>query len=174
MGRPKRGVTDEQRFWSHVTVGLSAATLGRAAIEGARHAEEDAAIERAASGPVAGLREAIDGLPLFKTRDGASWQFVSKKAVLHLLDAALLAEPVPPERFDRTWWHYADDCPVPPAEPVPHPWDTDLTEDETDRIAEALRECDFRNWSSYEVARDISGTVRAIAAARLTDPKAER
>lgn len=53
-------------------------------------------------------------------------------------------------------------------------WATDLTDDETGRLAEALRRSDFMNWSADEVAARIAGTVRAIAAARLherTEPK---
>jgi hypothetical protein len=28
--------------------------------------------------------------------------------------ARLARQEFRPERFDRSWWHYADDCPVPP------------------------------------------------------------
>lgn len=43
----------------------------------------------------------------------------------------------------------------------------DLTDDELDRLADAMRRADYVNWTAAELAPLIAGTVRAIFAARL-------
>jgi hypothetical protein len=51
--------------------------------------------------------------------------------------------------------------------PLDRVWDSDLTNDEIERLANALRRADFMNWDALGLATMIAGTVRAIAAARL-------
>jgi hypothetical protein len=46
----------------------------------------------------------------------------------------------------------------------------DLTPNEIKRLAKAISNADHKNWSSMELAERIAGTVRAIAAARTSQP----
>jgi hypothetical protein len=63
----------------------------------------------------AGLREAAqEVLDAADAWGNPNWSTDRQERALAHLRAVLSAEPHEPERFDRTWSHYADDCPTPP------------------------------------------------------------